>query len=100
MCIPFEIPSVLHGYYSSTDREVGETLLEYWTNFVKSGKPSDLWQNFNYESLQRLEIDPLGEFNLQSLRENPMVESWLKIYEDNPPSIRKSLTISEGVCEN
>ena len=90
----------MHGYYSSTDREVGETLLEYWTNFVKSGKPSNLWQNFNSESLQRLEIDPLGVVSLQSLSENPMVESWMKIYEDNPPNIRKSSEISEGICEN
>ena len=29
----------MHGYYSDTDREVGKTLLEYWTNFVKTGKP-------------------------------------------------------------
>ena len=85
-----EIPSALHGYYSNTDKEVGATLLEYWTNFVKTGKPSDLWQNFDSENMQRLEIDSLGQVSLKSLSQNPMVESWMKIYEEYPPRIKKS----------
>lgn len=95
-----EIPSKMDGYYTDTDREVGETLLEYWTNFVKNGKPSNLWQNFNSKSMQRLEIDSLGEVSLELLSENSLVKSWLTIYEENPPKIKKSPPISKGVWQN
>ena len=60
----------MHGYYSETDREVGKTLLEYWTNFVKTGKPTTkLWAKFDSQSMQRLQIDFEGEVSL-----NPYLE--------------------------
>ena len=83
----------MHGYYSETDREVGKTLLEYWTNFVKTGKPTTkLWAKFDSESMQRLQIDSEGEVSLESLHGNTMVKSWLKLYNDN----RKQFSIHKN----
>ena len=51
-----------------TDREVGKTLLVYWTNFVKTGKPTaKLWTKFDSQSMQRLQIYSEGEVSLESL---------------------------------
>ena len=84
----------MHGYYSETDREVGKTLLEYWTNFVKTGKPTtELWTKFDSQSMQRLQIDSEGEVSLESLYGNTMVKSWLELYKENPPKLKQSQTI-------
>ena len=80
----------MHGYYSETDREVGKTLLEYWTNFVKTGKPTTkLWTKFDSKSMQRLQIDSEGEVSLESLYGNTMVKSWLELYNENPPKLKQ-----------
>ena len=82
-----EIP--MRGYYSETDREVGKTLLEYWTNFVKTGKPTTkLWTKFNSQSM--LQIYSEGEVSLESLYGNTIVKSWLELYKENPPKLKQS----------
>ena len=57
------------------------------------GKPTTkLWTKFDSESMQRLQIDSEGEVSLESLHGNAMVNSWLKLFNDN----RKQFSISKN----
>ena len=95
-----EIP--MHGYFSDTDKKVGKPLLEYWTNFIKNGKPTNIWHKLKTRKcrktkiLRRLQINSEGEVIMENLNENPIIKSWLKIYEDYSPKIKQLPLLSQN----
>ena len=79
----------MEGRYSRKDKKVSNYLLQFWTNFVKTGEPTEIWPNLQKKGHQRLVFESDGSLNVSTF-DDSLTESWMKLYEKNPPRVKVS----------
>jgi len=84
MMFKTEIP--LEQRKTDTDVEVSESLIRLWTDFVKTGTPSQEWRQHTVESMEHFEIG-IVQGMMQDPGEMERLELWRKLEQLIPPSL-------------